>query len=118
MKAAIAACKGRVCQRLDCADWLIVLDVQQANVRNRQRLEIRDWPVHGRAARIVCLAIEQLICGAVSSFDEAGLEGSNVRLIANVTGPVEAVVDAVRFGTIANGQSYWHTQADGRLQGS
>lgn len=107
MKAAIAACKGRICQRLDCADVLVLFDVQHGRIGNRQDLDLIDWPAHGRSVRIVRLEVDQLICGAVSSFDKAGLEDSSVRLIADVTGPVEPVVKAVLSGTIAAGQSYW-----------
>lgn len=118
MRAAIAACKGRICQRLDCADALIVLDVRNAQAGDRQILDLNEWPAHGRSARIVRLAVDQLICGAVSSFDEAGLEGSSVRLIAEVTGPIEAVVSAVLSGTIAAGQSYWKDRTDRQMRNS
>lgn len=114
MRVAVATCKGRVCQRLDCADALVVFDVQDARACDRHDLNVRAWPAHGRSARIVRQKIEQLICGAVSRFDEAGLENSSVRLIAGVTGPLDAVMDAIVAGTIASGQSYWEAKTDAR----
>ena len=112
MKAAIATCRGRVCQRLDCADELVVLDVRDDRTHHRQDLDLRKWPAHGRSARIAQLDVDQFVCGAVSSFDGAGLDNPNMHLISDVTGPVEAVISAVLSGTIASGQSYWEGPAD------
>ena len=118
VRAAIATCKGRVCQRLDCADELVVLDVRGDRTCDRRALNLNSWPVHGRSARIEQLNVDQLICGAVSDFDGAGLDDSSIRLISDVTGPVEAVIGAILSGAIASGQSYWQGHADKRSRGS
>ncbi len=118
MRVAVATCRGRVSQRLDCADELVVFNVRDSRARDRQDLDLREWPPHGRSARIVRLEIDRLICGAVSSFDEAGLDNSKVRLILGVTGPIEAVITAVLSGAIASGQSYWEEQLDARRRGA
>jgi len=107
MRFAIAICKDRVCQRLDCADALVVLDVHDDRTFDRRTLDLHDWHVHGRSARIEALGVDQLVYGGISSFDGAGLENSGVRLISNVSGPVGAVVDAILSDVIASGQNYW-----------
>lgn len=118
MRVAVATCKGRVCQRLLCAEELVVLDIHDRQTYSRRVIDLADWPGHGRAARIEQLRIDALICGAVSRFDGAGLENSSIRLMRDVAGPVEAVVEAVLSGTIASGQSYWASQTQEERPGS
>jgi len=96
-----------VCQRLDCADALVVLYVGDDRACERLTLNLRDWQVRGRSARIAAQGVDQLIYGGVSSFDGAGLENSGVRLISNVSGPVDAVIEAILSEAVASGQSYW-----------
>ena len=84
-----------------------MIDVQGNHEESREVLDISAWPAHGRATRAAQLGVDQLICGALSSFDEAGFEESPVRLVSQVAGPVDAVIRAILSGAISPGQDYW-----------
>ena len=114
MRISIATCEDRVCPRFDRAATLLVIDVRGEQEQNREVLDISTWPAHGRAARLAQLGIDQLVCGALSSFDEAGFDESSVHLIHRVAGPVEAVIQAVLSGTVLPGRDYWQAQSDAR----
>ena len=107
MRVAIALSEGHVCQRLDCAEQLLLVQVENGTERNREAIDLRGWPAHGRGTRIAHMRVDRLVCGAVSRFDEAGLHDSDVQLIGGVTGPIETVLAAVVLGTIAPEKDYW-----------
>ena len=116
MRVSIAICHDRVCPRFDCAATLIVIDVSDGREESREVLDISAWPVHGRATRVAQLGIDQLICGALSSFDEAGFDGLPVRLVSQVAGPVEAVIQAILSEAISPGQDYWQDRSEARAR--
>ena len=116
MRVSIAICQDRVCPRFDRAATLIVIDVRDGREENREVLDISAWPAHGRATRVSQLGVDQLICGALSSFDEAGFEESPVRLVSQVAGPVDAVIQAILSGAIFPGQDYWQDRSEARAR--
>jgi predicted Fe-Mo cluster-binding NifX family protein len=116
MRVSIATCQDRVCPRFDRAASLVVIEVQGAREEGRKILDISAWPAHGRAARVAQLGVDQLICGALSSFDEAGFDESPVRLVPRVAGPVDAVIEAILSGAISPEQDYWQDRSDVRAQ--
>jgi predicted Fe-Mo cluster-binding NifX family protein len=107
MKVAIAMCKEHVCQRLDYADRMVILNVENGQERSRQAVDLTGWPGHGRALRLARMNVETLVCGAVSRFDEAGFDDSGVGLISGVRGPLDTVVAAVLSGRLTCNQDYW-----------
>jgi predicted Fe-Mo cluster-binding NifX family protein len=116
MRISIATCEDRVCPRFDRAATLLVIDIRGEQEQNREVLDISTWPAHGRAARLAELGIDHLVCGALSSFDEAGFEDSRVRLVSRVAGPVDAVIHAVLSGTIVPGRDCSRDRSDARAR--
>lgn len=116
MRVSIATCQDRVCPRFDRAGTLIIIDVRSDREEGREVLDISAWPAHGRAACVAQLGVDQLICGALSSFDEAGFEESCVRLVSRVAGPVDAVIQAILSGAISPGQDYWPDRSEARAR--
>jgi predicted Fe-Mo cluster-binding NifX family protein len=114
MRVSIATCYDRVCPRFDCADTLIVIDIRSNREEGHEVLDISAWPAHGRPARVAQLGVDQLICGALSSFDEAGFDESPVRLVPRVSGPVATVIRAILSGSILPGQDYWQDRSAAR----
>jgi len=107
VRVSIATCQDRICPRFDRADTLIVIDVRDGREEKREVVDISAWAAHGRAPRLAKLGVDQLVCGALSSFDEAGFDGSRVRLVSRVAGPVDAVIRAILSGVVYSGQDYW-----------
>ena len=93
-----------------------MIEVQGKREQSREVLDISAWAPHGRAARVAQLGVDQLVCGALSSFDEAGFDESPVRLVPRVAGPVDAVIQAILSGAISPGQDYWPGRSDVRTQ--
>ena len=93
-----------------------MIDVRGQREESREVLDISAWPARGRAARLAQLGVDQLICGALSSFDEAGFDESPVRLVSQVAGPVDAVIRAILSGAISSGQDYWPDHAEARAR--
>lgn len=116
MRVSIATCQDQVCPRFDRAATLIVLDVRDGREESREILDISSWPAHGRAVRLAQLGIDQLICGALTRFDEAGFDDSPVRVVSRVAGPVDAVIRAVLSGTILPGWDYWRDRSETRTR--
>ena len=116
MRVSIATCQGRVCPRFDRAVTLMVIDVRSDREESREVLDITTWPAHGRATRVAQLGVDQLICGALSSFDEAGFDESPVHLVSQVAGPVDAVIQAIVSGAISPGRHYWPDRSDARAR--
>ena len=116
MRVSIATCQNRVCPRFDCASSLVLIHVQGEREEGREVLDISTWPAHGRAARVAQLGVDQLICGALSGFDEAGFDESPFRLVSQVAGPVDAVIQAILSGAVSPGQDYWHDRSAVRTQ--
>jgi len=95
-----------------------VIDVQGHREEGREILDITAWPAHGQATRVAQLGVDLLVCGGLSSFDEAGFEESPVRLVSQVAGPVDAVIQAVLSGAISPGQDYWQDRSEKRTRES
>ena len=110
MKVALAVQNDAICPRLDCAQRLIVLDVQGSTEQSREILDIADWPARGRAGRLADLGIDTLVCGVLCRFDEAGFDASGVRLVYGVTGPVDVVIRAICSGTVEPDHDYWQEE--------
>ena len=107
MKVGIVAHDGVVSPRLDQALSLVIVEVVPPGTPSIRAIDISGWPPHGRVMRLTEYDIETVICGGLCSFDEAGFDASSVRLINGVSGPLNAVIDAVCQGTVGAGQNYW-----------
>jgi hypothetical protein len=97
---------------------MILLDVQDTRELHREVLDISDWPARGRAGRLAQLGVDMVICGGQSGFDEAGFDGTGIRLISGVAGPIDEVVRAACSGTIESDRDYRKQDSSIRLLGT
>jgi predicted Fe-Mo cluster-binding NifX family protein len=111
VKVAIVVQNGSVSPRFDRAPQLLVIETNGADTACVDTFDITIWPAHGRATRLAWLGMDMVVCGGVSSFDEAGFDDSEVQLIKGVSGPANLVIEAVHRRTIVSGQSFWGHKA-------
>ncbi len=92
MNVAIPTWGGRISPVLDTAGRLLVVraDAGQPCQRREVALSAADLP--GRANEVVALAVDVLICGAVSQVLEGMLVRRGIKVISHVCGDVEEVV--------------------------
>ena len=100
MKIAVPYWNGRVATVFDAADEMVLIENLPEGDRV-QRIEFpkRLSPLH-RADHLKDLAIDVLICGALSRSMAHRVEASGIRLVSFVRGPVEEVVNAFREGVL------------------
>lgn len=94
MKVAVPIWQGRVSPVFDVAGQLLVLQIDAAAVVARQQEALVAETLERRTERLLDLAIDTLICGAISRPLESLLVARGVEVISRVCGDVEEVVQA------------------------
>lgn len=100
MKVAIPVWRGRISPVFDVAGQLLLLDLSDGQPPAHQELVLEDEGAEQRAARLAELGVETLICGGVSRSLETTLAAQGVRVIAQVCGDVEEVLQAFLAGNL------------------
>jgi predicted Fe-Mo cluster-binding NifX family protein len=100
MKIAVPYWNGRGATVCDAADEMVLIE----NLPEGDRVQRMEFPkglspLH-RADHLKDLAIDVLICGALSRSMAHRVEASGIRLVSFVRGPVEEVVNAFREGRL------------------
>lgn len=116
MRIGIAEWQNRISPVFDVARSLEIIEVNVRNAQNadvvsdefasghknfiqlRHRISLDDCDPFCRAERIGGLGIDILICGAVSRQLMALLNARNIRVISNICGPVENILQAFIAG--------------------
>ena len=94
MKVALTVWENRVSPVFDCAQRLLIVDINKRSETGRQ-LEPFHWQSpYSRASRLSALGVEVLICGAVSEQFANIIDTCGVRMIPFVAGNVDEVLDA------------------------
>ena len=102
MKIAIPHWQSRVSPVCDEARQFLVV-----HIRDRQEVGRSEVPVAlpgtdllGRAAQLLDLGVQTVICGAISKGFETVLVGVGIQVVSQVCGEVEDVVQAFQTGTL------------------
>lgn len=102
MRIAVPVWEDKISPVLDTASRLLVIDTQDERETGRFETLLEEPALSRRCGRIKALAVDVLICGAVSRQFLHMLKASDVRVIAGIAGPLEEVLDA-----------YWQKQLRG-----
>jgi len=103
MKLAIAVSKGRVAPLFDTSRHLLVLQQRGEGAEVWEEVELPASGGLDRAAALLRLNIDTLICGAITRELSGALESRGVIVLAFVSGEVHRVVEAFRVGTLHSG---------------
>ena len=93
MKIAIPQWQGRLAPVFDVCGRLLVVEVNGRQEIRRGEVDLAGRDCDQRVQQLAALGIDILICGAVSRFLEAALTAAGIRVLSEVCGPVEAVLD-------------------------
>jgi predicted Fe-Mo cluster-binding NifX family protein len=94
MKVVLTVWENRISPVADSARQLLVVDVENRNIRDRYTEYFEMESVFYRARRLFDLEVEIFICGAISDFFASLLEGYGIRLIPFICGEAEEVLYA------------------------
>ena len=84
----------------DVARNLLVVDIDQARVHNRESVRLDTEDLQARAERVAEAGVEVLICGAVSWPLELALAHAGVEVISQTCGDIEQVLAAYAAGRL------------------
>ncbi len=105
VKIAVPEWQGRVSPVFDVAARVLLVELSgEVEHDQRQTESLGSTAPHERVRRLVELGVDVLVCGAISWPLQALLAAGNVRVIANICGPVDEVVMAFRQGTLEDGR--------------
>ncbi len=100
MRLAVPEHQGRIAPVFDCCKRLmIVLQLP----REDELLENENWdalPRVSRAARLIELKVELLVCGGISCWMEEQIRRHGIRMIPWVAGDVWEVLAALKLGRL------------------
>jgi predicted Fe-Mo cluster-binding NifX family protein len=100
MRLGIATHEGRVSPVLDVAQRLRVVRIEGATPTDQRDVALAAQSLCGRVQVIQATEIDVLICGALSRPLEAALASSGIRVVAQLCGDVEAVLQAYLAGRL------------------
>jgi predicted Fe-Mo cluster-binding NifX family protein len=100
MKVALATWNGRISPVFDVARQVLMLDVEDGRAIARHEETLPGTDPHAQADRVMALATQTLICGAISQPMAAMLAAKNVRVIPFTAGSVEEVLAAWLAGSL------------------
>ncbi len=89
MKIAIPLFGTRVAPRLDMAQELMLIAVEDGVPAERQTMAIANWPPAGRPERLTDLGVRGVICGALCRRDATRLDELGITVYGFVTGEAE-----------------------------
>ena len=115
MKVGMPIWAGRVSPVLDAARELLVVESVGRTGAGRRQVPLAGEYPHERAGELRELGLDVLICGAVSWPLEAMLTRSGIRVIADVCGPVDEVLEAFFAGRL-DGPAYRMPGCHGRVR--
>jgi predicted Fe-Mo cluster-binding NifX family protein len=102
MRIAIPTWRGRVSPVFDVARRLLLVDSENGQPVRQEEVALEEAGLTARAGRLVELAADVLICGAISRPLEAMLVAAGVRVIPQTCGPVEQVLRAFVSGQMTD----------------
>ncbi|MGQ9650078.1 MAG: NifB/NifX family molybdenum-iron cluster-binding protein [Phycisphaerae bacterium] len=102
MKIAIPQWQDRVSPVFDVAGNLLVVDVANGLEEARLKVDLTATDPLRRAQQVAGLAPDVLICGAISWPLEMALTSAGVRVISQICGGIDEVLEAFANGNLAD----------------
>ena len=102
MKLALSVWENRISPVFDCAQTLLVVDMNRGMVSGKSVEPFGDESPFFRATRLSELGVEVLICGAVSDAFANIIETYGIRILSFIAGGVDEVLHAYLTGGLHN----------------
>jgi len=94
MKLAITDWNGRVSPLFDTADTVIVFKIENNREQNRSRVYLNPAGPVAKAKALSRLAVNVVVCGAISREFETMLTAAGITVVGNICGLTENVLQA------------------------
>jgi predicted Fe-Mo cluster-binding NifX family protein len=102
MRIAIPVWRDRVSPVFDVAGSLRLVDLEDGAPLQRSHANLQEDDLGARVRKLSDLGVDVLICGAISRPLETMLAAAGVKVIAQICGGVEEVLDAYRTGGLGD----------------
>ena len=89
MKIAIPVFHTKISPRFDSSQKFVLLQIEKKNVRKRENLPTKDWPVSAKIKQLVDLGVDTLICGGIDLESMQHLNINGIKVYSWITGEVE-----------------------------
>ena len=100
MRIAIPLWEDKVSPVLDTAARLLVIEVENQKEASRFETYLDEEDLSRRCYRIRGLAVDTLICGAISRPFSRMLLASGIDIIPEISGPIDDILDAYLQGNL------------------
>jgi predicted Fe-Mo cluster-binding NifX family protein len=101
MLIAVPNCQGHVSPVFDVAARLVLVRIRGNAEAERREVVLHDKHSEGIVRTLRELGARIVICGAISQGLQVGLEHAGIRVVPQVCGGLDRVIDAFRGGTLA-----------------
>lgn len=102
MKVALTAWGNRISPVADAARELLIADIQNGGVKARRFASFTEESLFLRAGKLADLDVKIFICGAISDFYAALVEGYGIQLIPFIRGEIEEVLEAYLVDSLSS----------------
>lgn len=102
MRIAIPIWEDKISPVLDTASKLLIIDKNDQKEVSRFEAFLLEQDMSQRCSFIRKLDLDVLICGAVSRQVSGMLKASGIKIISEISGPAEKVLEAYLQGTLLN----------------
>lgn len=92
MKIAIPAFHTKVSPRFDTAQELVLLEVIDGNVMNRERQPLQAYSAAGKIKRLLEQGVDTLICGGIDRLSQQQIGFNRIEVYSWVTGEIDDAV--------------------------
>ena len=104
MKIAIPVYGDNISNVFDFAHRLLLVDIENSSEVNRSEVDLKAESLPQRADRLKNLAVDVLICGAISRALACMVSASGIEVLPYVTGRVDEVLQAYIAGQLGQPQ--------------
>jgi predicted Fe-Mo cluster-binding NifX family protein len=92
MKIAIPVFHTKISPRFDSTQGFILLQIEDNNVIQREKLPTKGWPASAKIKQLVDLAVDILICGGIDLNSMQQLNFNGIKIYSWITGEIEDAV--------------------------
>ncbi len=100
MRLAIPIFGSRVSPRFDCSQKILLVDVQNGTVVNKNEVDASEWHPLSHIGELHNLKPDIVICGGICNRDYYRLSNHGIRIIPSVFGEVEEVIKSFLKGDL------------------
>jgi len=111
MKVAIPTFGSRVSPRFDCAQFFLIVTVDDGHPGEREEVAASSWAPHERINKLVEFGVDTVVCGGIDCWSAESLESAGIAVYGWVTGEIDDALAALVRGDLA---SEGATEAGGR----